>query len=188
MLVAQSCLILVTPWTVACHVPLSVGCPRQEQLEWVAISFSRGSFYVSHIAGRFFTSEPPGKSYKPKYSAYVSLPVPTQPLTATDLMDCSLSVSCVCGILQARILEWVTMPFSRGSSLSRGWTRVLCLLCWQAGPLPLVPSWKPIVSMVFPLPECHIVGIIQNLGFSNWLLSLGNIHLIFIHVFLWLVS
>ena len=28
-------------------------------------------------------------------------------------MDCSLPVSSVYGILQARILEWVAMPFSR---------------------------------------------------------------------------
>ena len=38
-----SCVRLcVTMWTVACQVPLSVGFPRQEILEWVAISFSRG--------------------------------------------------------------------------------------------------------------------------------------------------
>ena len=30
--------------------------------------------------------------------------------------DCSLPVSSVRGILQARILEWVAIPFSRGSS------------------------------------------------------------------------
>ena len=28
------------------------------------------------------------------------------------------------GILQARILEWVAFPFSRGSSQPRGWTQV----------------------------------------------------------------
>ena len=28
------------------------------------------------------------------------------------------------GILQARILEWVAIAFSRGSSQSRGWTQV----------------------------------------------------------------
>ena len=28
------------------------------------------------------------------------------------------------GILQARILEWVTFPFSRGSSQPRDWTQV----------------------------------------------------------------
>ena len=30
-----------------------------------------------------------------------------------DPMDCSLPSSSVYGILQARILEWVTIPFSR---------------------------------------------------------------------------
>ena len=28
------------------------------------------------------------------------------------------------GILQARILEWVAMPYSKGSSQSRDWTQV----------------------------------------------------------------
>ena len=37
-------------------------------------------------------------------------------LTLCDRMDCSLSGSTVHGILQARILEWVAIPFSRGSS------------------------------------------------------------------------
>ena len=31
------------------------------------------------------------------------------------------------GILQARILEWVAYPFSRGSSWPRNWTRVSCI-------------------------------------------------------------
>ena len=30
------------------------------------------------------------------------------------------------GILQARILDWVIFPFSRGSSQSRDWTQVSC--------------------------------------------------------------
>ena len=37
-------------------------------------------------------------------------------LTLCDPMDCSLPGSSVHGILQARILEWVTIPFYRGSS------------------------------------------------------------------------
>ena len=39
-------------------------------------------------------------------------------------MDCSPPSSSVHGILQARILEWVTISFSRGSSRPRDWTRV----------------------------------------------------------------
>jgi len=41
-------------------------------------------------------------------------------------MDCSLPGSSVYGILQARILEWVAIPFSRGSSWPRDWTWVSC--------------------------------------------------------------
>ena len=42
-LVTQSCLILATPWTVACQAPLSLGffLPVQARIMgWVAISFS----------------------------------------------------------------------------------------------------------------------------------------------------
>ena len=39
-------------------------------------------------------------------------------------MDCSLPGSSVHGILQARTLEWVTIPFSRGSSRPRDRTWV----------------------------------------------------------------
>ena len=37
-------------------------------------------------------------------------------LTLFDLMDCNPPGSSVHGILQARILEWVAIPFLRGSS------------------------------------------------------------------------
>ena len=40
-------------------------------------------------------------------------------LTPCDPVDCSLPGSSVHGILQARILEWVTISFSRGSSQPR---------------------------------------------------------------------
>ena len=39
-------------------------------------------------------------------------------------MDCSQPGSSVHGILQARILEWVAILFSRGSSQPRDWTQV----------------------------------------------------------------
>ena len=41
-----------------------------------------------------------------------------------DPMDCSLPGSSVHGILQARTLELVAVPFSRRSSRPRDWTRV----------------------------------------------------------------
>ena len=44
--------------------------------------------------------------------------------THCDPMDCSPLGSSVHGILQARILEWVAISFSRGSSQPRGQTQV----------------------------------------------------------------
>ena len=42
--------------------------------------------------------------------------------------DCSTPDSPVHGVLQARILEWVSIPFSRGSSQSRDvWIQVSCI-------------------------------------------------------------
>ena len=43
------------------------------------------------------------------------------------LMDCGPPGSSVHGILQARIPEWVPMPFSRGSSRPSDWARVSCI-------------------------------------------------------------
>ena len=40
-----------------------------------------------------------------------------------DPMDCSLPGSSVRGILLARILDWVTIPSSRGSSQTRNQTK-----------------------------------------------------------------
>ena len=45
--------------------------------------------------------------------------------TLCDPMDCSLSSSSVHGILQSRILEWVVIFSSRGSSQPRDKTTLL---------------------------------------------------------------
>ena len=44
--------------------------------------------------------------------------------TLCDSVDCSPPGSSACGILQARILEWVVISFSRGSSQLKDWTWV----------------------------------------------------------------
>ena len=44
-------------------------------------------------------------------------------LTFCDPMDCSLQGSSIHGILLARILEWVAISSSRGSSQPRDWTQ-----------------------------------------------------------------
>ena len=62
-------------------------------------------------------------------------------LTLCNPMDCSLSGSSVRGILQARMLEWVVLSFSRGSSTPRDQTRVSAspALAFQPSILPLLP-------------------------------------------------
>ena len=61
-----------------------------------------------------------------------------------DHMNCSPPGFSVCGVSQARIWEWIAMPFSRDSSWPQGSNLcLLCLLHWQAGSLPLVPPGKP---------------------------------------------
>ena len=67
-------------------------------------------------------------------------------LTLCNPVDCSPSGCSVHGIFQARILEWVAISFSRGSSRPRDQTCVSCLLPWQAGSLPLAPPGKSFVS------------------------------------------
>ena len=56
-------------------------------------------------------------------------------MTLCDPIDYSLPGSCVHEIFQARILEWVAMPSSRGSSKPRDGTHVSCVVdkfftCW----------------------------------------------------------
>ena len=59
--------LFVTPWTVACQVPLSMGFSRQEN--WSGLPFpSPGDLsdpgmepMSPALAGKFFTSESPGK-------------------------------------------------------------------------------------------------------------------------------
>ena len=48
-------------------------------------------------------------------------------LTLCDPVDCSLPGSSVHRILQARILEWVAISFSREHSWRRDWTQVSCI-------------------------------------------------------------
>ena len=65
-------------------------------------------------------------------------------LTLCEPMDHSLPGSSIHGILQPKMLEWVTLPSSRESSQPRDRTHVSYVyLHWKAGSLPLVPLGKP---------------------------------------------
>ena len=80
----------------------------------------------------FFTAH--GEAYgKPDLS--ISLPqiithhkcISVSHSVGSNSLDCSWPGSSAHGILQARMLEWVAMPFSRGSSWPRDWTWVSCV-------------------------------------------------------------
>ena len=64
-------------------------------------------------------------------------------LSLCDPVDCSPLSFSVNGILQARILEWVSRLFSKGSSRPRDGTHISCSQHWQAVSLPLVPPGNP---------------------------------------------
>ena len=72
-----------------------------------------------------------------------------------DPIDCSLPGSFVQGILQARILEWVTISFSRGSFQPRDWTQVYCIA------VRLLTDWGyPGSPLYFVLCQCPLYILI----------------------------
>ena len=73
-----------TPWTVAHQVPLLSTVFQARILEWVAISFSRGSFgprdgthvfWVSCVGRWSFTTGPPGEPVNPASSVSTLVPL-----------------------------------------------------------------------------------------------------------------
>ena len=66
-------------------------------------------------------------------------------LTLCNHMNCSLPGSSVQGISQTRILEWVAISFSRGSSRPRDGTY---LLHWQVDSLPPSHEGSPTAPLL----------------------------------------
>ena len=126
-------------------------------LEWVAISFSRGSSQprdrtqVSRIfAGRPFnlwaTREAQGITSSSKVASVVS--------DSCDPMDCSLPGSSVHGILQAGILEWVAISFSNNKIYVGLNSSMDELLDWRKIGFCLVVIWGR-------RRECHITMVLK---------------------------
>ena len=96
--------------------PLLCSCrenPRDREAWWAAISGVAQSWTRLK---RLSSSSSSGKSL---HSCSI----------LCDPMDCSLPGSSVHGILQARILEWVAVPSSRGSSRTSDRTHVSYASC-----------------------------------------------------------
>ena len=64
--------------------------------------------------------------------------------------------------------------------------KILCVLAIHLSLSSSLTTTDIFFSIVLPFPECLIVGIIQYVAFSDWLPSLSNMHLSFLHVFSWL--
>ena len=67
--------------------------------------------------------------------------------TLCDPIDCNLPGSSVHEIFQAIVLEWIAIPFSRGSSQPRAWTWVShivdrCFTIWATREVPIIKKIK----------------------------------------------
>ena len=104
VLVIQSCPTFETPWTVSHQDLLSMEFFRQEYCQGLPFP-SPGNL--------------PNPTIEPESESEVAQSCPT----LCHPVDCALPGSSVHGILQARILEWVAISFSRGSSRPRDRTQ-----------------------------------------------------------------
>ena len=94
--------------------------------------------------------------------------------TLCEPMDYSPPGSSVPGILQERILEWVAIPFPRGSSGPRDQTWVSCVCCIAGRFFTAEPPGKPIWYIVV----CISWSQLPNLSLLQSLQKLLKLHLI----------
>ena len=87
-------------------------------------SMAWGSQSSINVNIRYFTIDPLGKPWGTCIRKGKESEVAQSCPTLRDPMDCSLSGSSIHGIFQARVLEWIAISFSRGSSRPRNWTWV----------------------------------------------------------------
>ena len=81
--------------------------------------------------------------------------------TLCDPVDCSLLGFSLHGVLQARILEWVAMFFSRGASQPRDGTQVSCTAgrcfnLWATREAPTVV----VVTQIYTFLKTHLKNVI----------------------------
>ena len=80
-----------------------------------------------------------------------------------DPVDCSPPGSSVHGVSQAKILEWVVIPFSRGSSWPRNWTQVSLIV----GSFFTIWATRE-AQRTWYLSVCNFVSFRNILKFSFW--------------------
>ena len=94
-------------------------CGFQGGCHWAVLSYLRTLYPLSSVRPIWLVASYPLTPVKVSVAQLCP--------TVWDPMDCSPLDSSVHGILQARILEWVTISFSGGSSWPRDWTWVSCI-------------------------------------------------------------
>ena len=72
--------------------------------------------------------------------------------TLCNPMNCSPPASSAHGILQARILEWVSIPSSRGFAQPRGQTQVSCISCIGR---QVLYHWYQLASPLSTIPRLY---------------------------------
>ena len=83
--------------------------------------------------------------------------------------DCSLPDSSVNGILEARILKWVDMPSSRGSSWLRDWTHnsYISYIGRQVFFFTTITTWEAPMNWPFPFKREDLKNKIKWKGRFN---------------------
>ena len=120
MLSRFSCVwLFATPWTVACQAPLWDSSGKNTAISFFRISSRlRDQTHVSCIAGGFYIHWATWEAIR--LHVYVCAKSLQSFLrTLCDPTDYSLPGLSVHGIIQARILEWTAISFSRGYSVLR---------------------------------------------------------------------
>ena len=121
--------LFATSWTVAYQAPLSMRFSRQESCSGLPCpppgdlphpGTEPQSLTSPALAGRFFITLATWEAHPWVKWSEVAQSCPT----LCHPLDCSLPGSSVHGILQARVLEWGAISFSRGSSRPSDWTQV----------------------------------------------------------------
>ena len=121
--VLSSVWLFANPWTVARQAPLSMEFSRQEY--WSALPFSTpGSLSLSGWFFSFFLSKKLLILFVCVCKLLSHVRLFLNPWTVARQAPLSI------GILGARILEWVVMSFSRGSSWPRHWTSGRYFTVW----------------------------------------------------------
>ena len=84
-------------------------------------------------------------------------------------MGCSLPGSSVHGISQARILEWVSISYSRGFSQPRNRTHISCISCIGRQILYHCPPGYPFIGHYYSKTSVDLAS--SFLSFTSWSLS-----------------